>query len=261
MIKRLLQIVVVGIFLLNIVAGCSKQAKVDISALTASKLPKEIASRLVDASKVKTLRALIDAQIRYKGTKKSFNLVVVAKSPDWIRMEFIDPLAGPVMSIISTPDRVIYANSTGVYFYDGEDGEGAFKEITRLPWAPKELIKIFMGTLPVSVSAGAKYPQDSEDRFWVSDGKDYLSWSESEGKFTYIEMGGKKIAAKIDYSDYRDDGDLLFPAKIDVELRRPKTAINLIYKEVVLNPSLKQGVFSQVNFVSYEKYQVHKSSE
>ena len=259
MINRLFQIITVGLISLAFLTGCAKQSKVDLSVLTPSNFSKPLMNKLIGAGKVSTIRALIDTEIHYKGVKKRFDLSVVAKKPDWVRMEFVDPLAGPVLSIVATPEKVIYANASGVYFYDGEDGDTAFKEMTRLPWSPREAIRIFMGGLPVSVASNARYPQDSEGKYWVDEGEGTLSWNEEEERLIYTELNGKKVRAKVEYSDYLMDGEYGFPARIRVDLNSPKTSVKLYYKDVDLNPHLNPGVFSQMNFVSYEKYEIHKS--
>lgn len=258
--KRFFDLLIFSSLIIFIFSGCAKQSKVAKTSAPAP-LPKELAVKLDKAAEIWSIRALIDTEIKYKGFKKRFNLAVVAKKPDWIRMEFVDPLAGPVLSVVSTPDRVIYADSSGVYYHNGENRAQAFKDITRLDWTPKETIRILMGETPTVVAANLKYPHDTKGRFWVNEGERAITWGEDEATLSYYKMNGGKVAAQIDYADYKPNRGIEFPTLIDVKIRRPKTDIKMKYKDIVLNREVKEAVFNQVNFVSYDNYTVHKTSQ
>lgn len=238
------------------VAGCAKQAKEVKAPAGVSRLPAVIVAKLADSEKIATVKALIDAEVRVKGVKKRFKLAVVSKAPDHIRMEFMDPLAGPLMSLVSTPEQFVFADSSGFYFYEESDRNDEFKRITNLPWTPEETIRIIMGALPVKFPLNSEYNVDATGKYWTKDGRMAVEWDQEKSEVGYTQLNDKKYNAVIRYGGYKKEGGVEFPSIITLDLRNPKTKVSLGFESVELNSPIGADIFKQVNFVSYDQNRV-----
>ena len=232
--------------LLCLAGGCAKRIRVPIEDLARVELPAPAIKKLAGSKKISSIRALAEMELDYMGREKRFDIAMAAKSPDSIRLEFIDPLAGSVLTIVSTPRQLVYIDSSGVFFYGGDEASKIFRKTTGLPWSPEEVIRIFRGRLPSEVSLTSKYPKDKEGRFWIDDGVNALAWNDDQKLLNYLEMGNRKADTTIEYSDYKREKKIDYPSRIKIMHRRPKTRLNLHYKDVEFNVRLKPQVFETI---------------
>lgn len=234
------------VVLLCLVIGCARQARITVDIEAHSKLPPPIVKKLASIDNIRTVKAYAGAELQFRGTKKVFDVAMVAKLPDMIRLDFIDTLAGVFASVASTPDSVVYVDSGGVYYHRGLDGAEAFKKVTNLPWTPEEFVRVFLGGIPERVPLDALFPVDSKGRFWVVADKGAVWEDASSGKLTYLELKGGRVLARAEFGGYLKQGAVHFPMEVDIT--SPRAVLKLNYRDVDINPSIDPEVFRKIRY-------------
>lgn len=232
---------IVIILLLLFFVGCARQPKLTIVTKGNSKLPTQIVQKLSSVKNVKTLKAYAKAELCIKGRKRTFDVAIVASLPNMLRLDLLDPLAGPIASIIVAPEETIYTDSSGTNSCQGAEADAAFKKFTKLPWSVSEVIDIFTGRLPVQVDLTNEYPLDQAGRYWII--KDQSAINLNDKGIVYSELSKLSPFVTIEYSDHVKVGKIDFPKRININLARSKTSFIIEYKDVELNREVEPGIF------------------
>lgn len=231
---------------LVLVVGCAKQARISVDIDGYAKLPKPLALRLETAEEIKTVKGYAGVIFERRGWKKRFDAVIIAELPDKIRIDFIDPLAGIVATVISKPGQFTYSDSKGVDTWGGVEINDAFKKKLGLPWGPEKLTRILLGGIPQSAEIAGEFAKDSEQRYWLVQGKYAVSWLDTDEKMKYLELDDGKPFIDIGHFGYQKVKGVFFPMSTVIDIIKTGTHFDINYKDVDLNIKINPGVFSKI---------------
>lgn len=225
----------------SLLAGCARERVPAITLVGESNLSSGIVQKLQSAGKVKTLKALVDAELAYRGQKKRFDLAIALVAPDTLRIDFLDQLAGTVATAVYTPDSAIYVTFEGIDFYEGEKAIHLFQKKTGLRWTIEDIVKILAGTAPVALDLKGRYKKDQDGRYWIRDGESSVAGGEDS--LDYLELDKGRVFAEIGFKNYKKEKGILYPAHIDVRFARAGMILAIDYKSVELNEKIDSSMF------------------
>lgn len=209
-------------------SACARQPKISINIVGESALPADLRERLKETKGLKSFTGIADSIVSYKGFEKKVLLALSVEKPDKIKIDFLDELAGVVARLRAQENYFYYHDAKGTVALTGEEAQGAFRELMRLPWGPKEVVLILFGRLPVEFDPEKNCPVDSGGRYWIAPDR---AVSDEDGFVRYIEVNKGRMMVEVDYSGRNKFFGYDFPGHILTTTFKPKLSVELFYNE------------------------------
>lgn len=210
--------------------SCAKQVHVRGEIVEKTLLPSELVKRINVYKKIKSLKAVASTELRYKRFNKKLDLALAVLPPGQAQLDFFDNVAGSIIQMELSPDRLEFYGFGKEVVYKGPDIRKMLTRLTGLIWGPEDLVRVFLGTLPCEIDPRALFPKDTSGNYWIEEGSVAVNFI--NGEVEYIKFEKNKPVARIKYGNYEDSGVGLFPRSISIEVPRSRLSLRIFYKDL-----------------------------
>ena len=254
--NRLLLAAALALLTLAGAAACAPRLPVPAAPPTALPRAETLVEQLRERQRL-IRRFAGRGSIRLKNPRSEyhFDLTTAAVRPDRLRLQTIDLLGRPVLTLTADRDELSLMDYRGAVFYRGRATTNNLHRFLPLGLKLEEIIILLSGGQPLSVYSRASITRQTElgREFWIFNlvRKDSLLvervWARPPGlRVSRVEVGpaGEEVWFRLEYSDYRQLSDLAVPHRIHVEDTRTRSELTVTYDEVIIDPTLPDRLFT-----------------
>lgn len=198
-------------------------------------------------ARVKTLKGFADAVLVNKDEERQTDLALVISRPNHIRADAVDTLADVWAAAGTDGKRLWLWLPHKGKLYRGAATLHNLKKLAEFDWEVPELVSIVSGLVPYARHAELiEVEGDGKVHYSFSDKPMHL-WVDSKTrnpvKLVRYKLPENTVQYEVNFSDYRNAGDGVFPYDIEVTFPERDCAFYLHYREVDLNASVDSSIF------------------
>jgi len=194
------------------------------------------------------------AKIRVESPDKKFSVkeVVIAKRPQYLRLETLSPLGHPAFFVVTDGRELFLFSPSENKFYHGIASPKNMSLLLPLSLSLEETISIMLGKVPLIDYDSEQVKCRVKGDFCV------LRLSTRDGRFTQVlkvSLYGQKVIESetseqgeglilsTKYRYYEKLGETLFPKEISVSMPHDKTKVKVSYKRIELLSEIDPAQF------------------
>lgn len=110
--------------------SCAKK----VERLPTAALSEVFIEHLQKIEDLKTIAASAVLQVKFKGLTRIFQLAIASRLPDRIRVEFVDPLIGPLAAWVINKDKMVLLDPIGGDLLQEREADLFLRELMHFPW-------------------------------------------------------------------------------------------------------------------------------
>ena len=207
----------------------------------------------LSVSEFDSIKGLARISYRQNGRKQAANHVVLARSPDRLRLETLGLFGSPALLASTDGVRsIVLVPGEGQAFVGPADGD-FLRRVTRLPLTTEMVVSIVLRRPDILdwQQADISYHPDATSRLTLQDGRlsQELDFDASRKLVRVAYYADSRHVSTIRYSEYVDG----FPNKVLLDLPASQVVAELEFSELAINTSPEDAVF---RLVPSEAYQV-----
>lgn len=242
---------------LVVLAGCATPGRGRGYVTTAGPVDPQQAQALLDGlgtsvAARQSLRGI--AAFSFDGTAGSVRSrqAIVLETPSHLRIEVLGFLSQAVAVLVTDGENFDLFRAEGRSRRNGQVYPGLLLEIAQIDLTPEEGVALLLGAPPERAGlllASAAALEDGGVRLDRVDQDGVLRQRldfDAQGRLARVEAyeHGERLLWSAEYRDYRDVGGLGFAHEIALWFPSSQTQVELVFKQVELNPVLPQDVFT-----------------
>ena len=194
------------------------------------------------------------AKIRVESPKEKFSVkeIIIAKRPQCLRLETLNPLGQPLFFIVTDGKELSLFSPSENKFYRGVASRKNVSLFFHVNLGLEETVSIILGKVPLIDYDAERAECQMEGDFYV------LKLSTRDKKFKQIikvrhsdqkvvesdtYMQGEGLVRTTKFRRYEKAGETFFPREITVVLPRDETRVKINYKEIELFSEIDQDQF------------------
>ncbi len=193
------------------------------------------------------------AQVKVSSPEKSFSnqQVLFARRPAFLRVESLNPLGTPLLSLVTDGKEIRLYNPAENKYYRGGWRSDSLSFALPLALPPGEVVLFLLGGVPLTDPETISLRPENKERLWILD---LLSRGGSEARTLWVhpqtfqilraELKRPGYSYQVVYSDFRPVKEILFPHRMRFFAEDQKLRILAEFPEVDLNPEWGNQDFS-----------------